>query len=236
MNWKWAAKNIRKARILVARPGTKSIVGRDWLNYLQYAIEPKTKGKLKHSINTIGKEPKSSPKKLTVEMNLNLHELFERRGRIKHHKIHARLLKDAVIKQQERRRIPIQLQEPVRREISRLLQEGHIVKVGKIKENVFLQPTVKTVKKDSSVKIALDARELNKNVVKDKNPMPNLDNLMDMIAEQVGRERTEKTYFTSLDLTYAYGEVELSPGTSKHCLTTIPIPLVLRNSSKNDKY
>ena len=33
-------KYIRKARILVARPGAKSIVGRDWLNYLQYSIEP----------------------------------------------------------------------------------------------------------------------------------------------------------------------------------------------------
>ena len=63
-------KYIRKARTLVARPGTKSIVGRDWLNYLQYAIEPKTKSKFKHSINTISKEPKSPPKTWTVEMNL----------------------------------------------------------------------------------------------------------------------------------------------------------------------
>ena len=37
-------KNIRKARILVARPGAKSIIGRDWLNYLHYAIEPKKEG------------------------------------------------------------------------------------------------------------------------------------------------------------------------------------------------
>ena len=34
-------KHIRKARFIVARPGAKSIVGRDWLNYLHYAIEPK---------------------------------------------------------------------------------------------------------------------------------------------------------------------------------------------------
>ena len=82
---------------------------------------------------------------------------------------------------------------------------------------MFLQPTVITVKKDRSVKIALDARELNKNVVEDEYSMPNLDHLMDIIAEQVDRETTGKTYFTSLDLTYAYGQVELSPDTSKQC-------------------
>ena len=57
-------KYIRKARILVARPGAKSIVGRDWLNYLQYAIEPKTKGKLNNSINTINNETQKPIKKV----------------------------------------------------------------------------------------------------------------------------------------------------------------------------
>ena len=82
-------------------------------------------------------------------------------GRTKYHKIHARLHGGAVIKQQKGRRVPIQIQEAVKKEIKRLLQEGHIVKAGEIKEYVFLQPTVITVKKDRSVKIALDARELN---------------------------------------------------------------------------
>ena len=102
--------------------------------------------------------------------------MFERRGRIKHHKIQTRLHEGAVVKQQKRTRIPIQLQESVKREINRLLQQRHIVKVGKTKEDVILQPTVITVKRDRSVNSAL---ELNRNVVKkNKNPMPNLDNLM----------------------------------------------------------
>ena len=49
-------KYIRKARILVARPGARSIVEGDWLNYLQYAIEPKTEGELNNSINIINNE------------------------------------------------------------------------------------------------------------------------------------------------------------------------------------
>ena len=66
------------------------------------------------------------------------------------------------------------------------------------------------------VKTALDARELNKYVVKDKYPMPNLDNLMNMIAKHV-EQGSSKTFFTTLDLTYAYGQVELGEATSRQC-------------------
>ena len=66
------------------------------------------------------------------------------------------------------------------------------------------------------MKIALDARELNKNVKKDKYPMPNLDKLMEMIAEHVAK-KTGQTFYTTLDMTYAYGHVELSKETAKHC-------------------
>ena len=37
-----------------------------------------------------------------------------------------------------------------------------------VKDKVFIEPTVFTVKKDKSVKIALDARDLYKTLVKDK--------------------------------------------------------------------
>ena len=149
-------------------------------------------------------------------MKLEFPDLFERRGKVKQHKIHARLHKDTVVKQQKGRRVPIQLQDAVNKEISRLIQEGHIVRVQELKEDVFLQPTVTTVNKDRGVKIALDARELNKNVVKDNYPMPNLDNLMDMIAEHQEQGPGE-TFFTTLDMMYAYGQVELSEETSRHC-------------------
>ena len=130
-------------------------------------------------------------------MQVQSPNLIERRGRIK---------------PQDSCQNPFQ--ESVKKEITRLLREGHIVKVGEIKEDVFLQPTVFTVKKERSVKIALDAREPNKNVLKDKYPMPNSDNLMDMIAEKVGKEPGE-TFFSTLDITYAYEQVELSVETSR---------------------
>ena len=86
--------------------------------------------------------------------------------------------------------------------------------VKQIKDDVFIQPTVITVKKDRSVKIALDARALNAAIKKDKYPMPNLDNLIDQVAE-ILNSGTGETWFTTLDLQYAYGQIPLHPDTSK---------------------
>ena len=208
-------RRIKKARILVARKGVKSIVGRDWLKHMEYKIVQKKPGESDNSVNSV-EQPVKEMSETAKLLKTEFANLFERQGKIKHHKIHARLHENAEPKQQKGRRVPIQLQEAVESEINKLLREGHIVKVDEIKEDVFIQPTVITVKKDRSVKIALDARELNKNVIKDKYPMPNLDNLMDMIAEQAGGGEGT-TYFTTLDMKYAYGQVELSPETSRHC-------------------
>ena len=74
------------------------------------------------------------------------------------------------------RRIPIQLQNQVDEETNKLLKEGHIEKGDKIQDDMFIQPTVITVKNDKSVKIALDARALNESIAKDKYQLPNLEN------------------------------------------------------------
>ena len=97
-----------------------------------------------------------------------------------------------------------------------MLKDGRIEKVDEIKDDVFIQPTVITVKRDQSVKIAVDARASNKAIDKDKYQMPNLENLMDMIAERLDSEEGEVRY-SSVDLMYAYGQVPLHAMTSKHC-------------------
>ena len=95
---------------------------------------------------------------------------------------------DAEITQQKGRRIRTQLQNQVDNEINKLLKEGHIEKVDKNQNDVFIQPTVITVKKDKSVKIASDARALNQSIAKDKYQMRNLENLIDMIADKLDQE------------------------------------------------
>ena len=80
---------------------------------------------------------------------------------MKSYEIKIKMKEGAKITQQKGRRTPIQLQNQVDNEIEKLLNEGHIEKVDKIQDDVFIQPTVITVKKDNkSVKFALDARAL----------------------------------------------------------------------------
>ena len=52
-------------------------------------------------------------------------------------------------------------------EINRLLKERNIEKISKTNDNVFIQPTVITVKKDRTVKLASDARALNQAIDND---------------------------------------------------------------------
>ena len=94
------------------------------------------------------------------------------------------------------------MQNQVDKEIDKLLKEGHIEKVDKFQNDVFIQPTAITVKKDKTVKIALDARALNQSLAKPKYKMSNLDNLIDMIAEKLD-ELEGEAWFSSVDLTYA---------------------------------
>ena len=46
--------------------------------------------------------------------------------------------------------------------------------------------------------------------------MPNLENLLDMVAEKRDVEKGE-AWFSSVDMTYAYGQVPLHLLTAKHC-------------------
>ena len=66
------------------------------------------------------------------------------------------------------------------------------------------------------MKIALDARALNQAIDKDKYQMPNLDNLLDMVAEKLDTEEGE-AWFSSVDMTYAYGQIPLHQLTAKQC-------------------
>ena len=107
------------------------------------------------------------------------------------------------------------MQKTVDAEIKILLKDVHFEQIDENKDVVFIQPTVITVIKDRSVKIALDARALVKAIDKDNYHMPKLENLMDSIAERL--DCAEEVWSSSVDLTYAYGQVPLHGLTAKHC-------------------
>ena len=219
-----AGVTVSKARVLVAPNSGKSIIGRDWLIALRYKItQPIERGECNvntkftecaEAVNEISPEEKISPE--VQQIMREFPELFKRKGRVKDYEIKIDMKENAEITQQKGRRIPIQLQEQVDKEIEKLLKDGHIERIEKIQDDVFIQPTVITVKKDKSVKIALDARALNQSIAKDKYQMPNLDNLIDMIAEELEKNEGE-AWYSSVDMTYAYGQVPLHELTKKHC-------------------
>ena len=115
------------------------------------------------------------------------------------------------------RRVLLQLQKAEDAEITNLIKVGHIERVDKISDEMFIQPVVIRVKKDRSVKIALDARSLNNAIMEEKYQMPNLDSPMEKIAEIVNGKQEGEVRFTSLDMLYAYGQTTLHPETAKHC-------------------
>ena len=119
--------------------------------------------------------------------------LFTRIGKIRNAKIRANFFENLKPIQQKGRRVPISLQDKVDKEINRLINEGHIVKLQECSDKYFVSPIVITVKKDGSIKLALESRELNKQVHKNKYQMPNIDELVDGIS-QIFAERRRGTY------------------------------------------
>ena len=71
-----------------------------------------------------------------------------------------------------------------------ITQRSHFEKLNEIKDDVFIQPTVITVKKDRFLEKALDASPLDKAIDSDKYQMPSLQSLMDMLAEQLKKRRS----------------------------------------------
>ena len=101
----------------------------------------------------------------------------------------------AKIIRQKGRPIPIHLQDDVEREINRLIKSGRLEKAKEIDENCFVSPAVITVKRDKSIKIALDSRKLNEITVKKKTQMPNMEELLSRISRKIsdGKKHTDRS-------------------------------------------
>ena len=103
-------------------------------------------------------------------------------------------------------------------ELERLQTEGHIEKLSSCSDEHFVSPIVITVKKDQSIKLALDSKVLNKAIHKNKYEMPNIEMLIDTISQHLtNTQNGQQAHFTTLDLKYAYSQLKLHHDTAKHC-------------------
>ena len=133
--------------------------------------------------------------------------------------VHTTFLKEFKALQQKGRRIPIHIQEKVEQEIRSLISQGHIVKLEKCSDQQFISPIAITVKKDQSIKLAMDSKQINQMIHKNKYQMPNIDNLLDNVAQsaQQGIDKPGTTLFSTIDLRYAYSQLKLDDATRQQC-------------------
>ena len=124
--------------------------------------------------------------------------------------VKTQLKEDAKLIQQKGRPIPIHLQQLVGKEINKLMKQGHIEKANNIDEYCFVSLAVITVKKDKSVKIALDERKLNEIIHKRKAQMANMEELISKISRKIADGPADEVWTSKLVPDYAYGQLILS--------------------------
>ncbi len=208
---------VQKARLLITpkERNNTPLLGADLIRRLglrltQTVDESITPKAGQNSISNINTD-------LKTKMQSKFKSLFTRQGKIKNHVVRTKFKKPLQATQQKGRRIPIALQEKVADEITRLMKEGHIKKLKSCNEDQFISPIVITVKKDGSLKLALDSKKLNEWVIKNKNQMPNIDELIDQIAQIITSNKPGRVWFTTVDLAYAYGQLALVLETARQC-------------------
>jgi hypothetical protein len=110
------------------------------------------------------------------------------------------------------RRVPISMNERVKAELDRMEDIGVIGRVDK--PTPWVSSMVCVEKKDGSVRICLDPRDLNKAVLREHHKIPTL--------EDIAFKFSGMKYFTILDMKHGYWHVPLSESSS--LLTTFNTP------------
>ena len=142
------------ATFTVVADGLKSLIGRDLFAQLGLAVTQSTflKG---NRVNNI-----ASPE-FKEQIAKTFPGLVSRIGRSKSHVAKSKFHKVFEPRHQKGRRIPINLQEKVITQLRKLLAEKHIIKLSSCPDKYFISPIVVTVKKDQTIKLALDSKVLN---------------------------------------------------------------------------
>ena len=190
---------------------TQPLLGLDWLDKLEIGLQGNKNTNITRHIETDKRRQKI----------VDEHEdLFKNNHTIKDLTIDLQLKKDTKPIQQKGRLVPRHFQKTVKKELEKLIESGHLEKADKTTENCFVSPAVITMKKDKSVKIALDSRKLNEACVKRKAAMPNMDALISKISAEITRSSGE-IWMSKIDLDCAYGQAKLTVEAAKHCVFSI---------------
>ena len=205
-----------RADILVVPNKHRAIIGRDMFKPLGIQLtqheSPTSTGKNINSIDT----PQTPT--IKAEIAIKYKKLTSRIGRSLYHKVKSQFKPNFTPVHQKGRRVPLHLEKQVEEELKNLQNNGHITKLDKCSDEFFILPKVITVKKDKSIKLAMDSKTINKAIHKNKYQMHNIDCLMDSIAQTITQSSDEgEVLFSTIDLRYAYSQLPLDEDTAKQC-------------------
>ena len=153
-----------RADIIVVPNKHRAIIGRDLFKPLGIQLtqhdSPRSTGKSVNSINTL-----QTPT-IKEEVAIKYKNLTTRLGRSLHHKVKFKSNYTPV--HQKGRRVPLHLEKQVEEELKNLQNSGHITRLEKCSDEFFISPIVITVKKDKSIKLAMDSKTISKAIHKNK--------------------------------------------------------------------
>ena len=204
----WYANPIE---IQVVTDGHRPLLGRDLFPALGFSIQQSNN---QETVNQVDQEYCPIKKQIATDFP----DLISRIGKSKVHTVLSKFHRNYTPSHQKGSRVPINLLDKVSDELNKLSEQGHIEKLQECSDKNFISPIAMTVKKDQSVKIALDSIVLNKAIHKNKYQMPNKDSLIDSISQHINDSNYgDNVYFLTIDLKYAYSQLNLHPDTARHC-------------------
>ena len=150
-NLKYKSETTKLPILITQRNDITPLLGVNWLKQLPITI-----------IKILLDEKTSQSENIHTKFN----KFFDTNHTIKNTEVKIQIKPGCYPIQQKARPIPYHLQQDVKNELDRLIKLGHLERLEIIQEDCFVSPVVITVKKDKTVKFALDARKLNESCVK----------------------------------------------------------------------
>ena len=159
--------------------------------------------------------------KRILKLKNEFKDLFDNNTKIKDTIVKINLKENANIIQQKGRLIPVHLQDQVAEKLKRLIKNGYLERATEFNEDCFVSPAAITVKKDKSIKFALDSAKLNEATIKRKAQLPNMEELISKISRKISEENEGEIHITKVDFDYAYGQLRLDEQTRNVCIFTV---------------
>jgi hypothetical protein len=107
------------------------------------------------------------------------------------------------------RKIPIHIQEKVQSEVNQWLDLGIVSPA----QSAFNIPLLILQKPDKSIRISLDARQLNKLLISDRFPIPHLSTMFTRIGQKL--TKGQECFFSQVDFSRGYWQIRVTDSDSK---------------------